>query len=210
MKKNFVKLSAFLCLIFAASTSISQTQSVTIEASQNITNFSFTDSQGNKDENYMPSYSGSYALGYKYGMDDLGLFFTGKLGMRKGGATYVYDNMNYSWDLQYAEARLGVGYNYSFDKFGAHLSVQGYYGYLLKANQRLNNEDFDIRNSGSLNTNDFGLFISPGVNFTASDAISIYLDVNYMMGLANLETDQSQISKNSLIGASLGVAFTIK
>ena len=186
-----------------------QNSSITIEASQNITNFSFTDSEGNKDDAYSPVYSGGYALGYRNKMES-GLILAIKIGMRQGGATYVYDAMNYTWGLQYAEARLGLGYSYSFGKLGAHLLAQPYFGYLLKANQTLNNEDFDILNSGSLNKTDYGVFISPGTNFTVSDDITVYLDLNYMMGLANLETDESQDSKNTLMGATLGVSFTIK
>lgn len=86
----------------------------------------------------------------------------------------------------------------------------GYYGYLLKANQRLNNEDFDIRSSGTINTSDYGVFLSPGANFTANEFITIYLDFNYMLGLGNLETNDSQKSNNTLIGATLGLAFSIK
>lgn len=186
-----------------------QTSDVTIEASQNITSFSFTDSKGSKDQSYAPAYSGGYALGYRYSMES-GLFFGGKLGMRKGGATYVYDATNYSWELQYAEVRLGVGYRYAFGKMAAHLSAQPYFGYLLKANQRINNEDFDIINAGTLNKTDYGVFISPGLNYTVSDAIAVYLDLNYMLGLANLETDKAQVSHNKLMGATLGVAFKIK
>ena len=182
---------------------------VTIEASQNITNFKFTNSAGESVDGYKPNYSGGYALGYRYSMDN-GLFFPVKVGMRSGGATYVYDNSNYMWDLRYFESRLGVGYNYSFGKFGAHLSAMGYYGMLLKANQTLNNEEFDIRESGEIQTGDYGVFISPGANFQANDYIGIYLDLNYMLGLGNLETVDTQTSNNTLFGATLGLAFTIK
>lgn len=202
-------MALVLILSFMTTTASAQNSSITIEASQNVTNFKFTDSDGNIDDSYSPLYSGGYALGYRYALDQ-GLFFSGKLGMRNAGATYVFDDTNYSWDLQYAEVRLGIGYNYSFGKFGVHLSAQPYFAYLLKANQRLNNEDFDIRDSGILNETDYGVFISPGGNFTVSDYIAVYVDVNYMLGLANLETDESQTSNNTLIGATLGVSFTIK
>lgn len=209
MKHRIPLMICGAALMLAAGRINAQTSGITIEASQNITSFSFKDSQGNSDKNYAPAYSGGYALGYRYTMES-GLFFGGKLGMRKGGATYVYDATNYSWELQYAEVRLGVGYNYAFEKLGVHMSAQPYFGYLLKANQRINNEDFDIINAGTLNKMDYGVFISPGLNFNVSDDIAVYLDLNYMLGLANLETDQSQVSHNKLMGATLGVVFKIK
>lgn len=197
-------------LVFAGfSYTASAQMNLTIEASQNITNFRFFDSNGDQMDGYQAEYSGGYALGFSYGLDN-GLYFPVKLGMRNGGATYIYDNSNYSWDLKYTEARLGVGYQYSFGKMGAHFSAMGYYGYLLKANQRLNNENYNIRESGDISKTDYGVFFSPGATFSATENISVYLDLNYMLGLANLETDGKQVSHNTLYGASLGLAFTIK
>ena len=81
---------------------------------------------------------------------------------------------------------------------------------MLQANQRLDDQDFDIRDKGVLETTDFGVFVSPGANFTVSEYIGVYLDLNYMFGLSNLETEADQVSRNSLFGGTLGVAFTIK
>lgn len=202
-------LLTLILVVLVMGSAVSQTQSVTIEASQNITNFRFSDSNGNIDKNYAPVYSGGYALGYKYEMEQ-GVYFLGKLGMRKSGATYVFDNYNYAWDLQYAELRLGIGYKYGFGKFGAHFVSQPYLGFLVRADQRLNNQDYDLLELGEMNDMDYGVFLSPGINFTASELIGLYLDLNYMFGLANLETNDTQQSQNRLIGASLGVSFTIK
>lgn len=197
-----------LCLSLLSNYTKAQVSSVTIEASQNITNFMFEDSLGNIDDNYKPNYSGSYALGYRY-QSKGGLLFTSKLGMRTAGASYVYDAINYGWNFTYSEVRLGLGYNYTFGKLAAHILVQPYFGYLLKAEQNLNNESFDILNSNEINNIDYGLFASPGINFTPSEFVSIYLDLNYMHGLGNLETNTSQTSNNRLFGATLGVAFSL-
>lgn len=201
-------ISICLITIILPLASYAQKSSITIEASQNIASFKFVDSLGIIDDKYKPSYSGSYALGYRYESKG-GLLFTSKLGMRRAGATYVYDEINYEWEFTYSELRLGIGYNYSFGKFGAHVLVQPYLGYLLKANQTLNNERYDIINSNEINNIDYGLFASPGVNFTPSEFVSVYIDLNYMHGLGNLETNKNQISNNRLFGATLGVAFTL-
>ena len=205
-----VLLVCMFCIFFCSNITHAQTQSLTIEAAQNITNFTFKNSDGVKDKNYEPSFSGGYALGYAYKLTNIRLYFTGKIGMRSAGASYVYDGINYNWNLKYFETRLGIGYDYDFGKFGTHFAVQPYFGYLLKGNQRLNNEDFNLKTSGALNKADAGLFISPGVNFQASDFISMYLDLNYMFGFYNLESNAEQVSRNNLYGANLGLAFTIK
>jgi|TARA_R110000737_G_scaffold352737_3_gene400042 hypothetical protein len=204
-----MKTIVIIIVLVGLGVSVKAQSNLTIEASQNITNFMFENSFGEKVDGYSPSYSGGYALGYSYNLEN-GLYFPFKAGMRKAGATYIYDNSNYSWSLQYLDLRLGLGYDYSFGKFGTHLSVTGYYGYMLKGIQTLNNQDFDIRNAGDINKNDFGIFFSPGVSFTANDYISVYLDVNYMLGLGNLESNTEQKSNNRMYGATLGLAFSIK
>ncbi|MDX1652184.1 MAG: outer membrane beta-barrel protein [Brumimicrobium sp.] len=183
--------------------------SITIDASQNITNFKFTNSQGERDESYNPNYSGSYSLGYRF-TTDFGLFGGIKVGMRNAGASLVYDDANYSWNLQYFDSRLDIGYMYSFDRFSPYLAVSPYFGYLLRATQTLNHQNFDIINSGDLERTDYGLFISPGVDFRVNDLVSVYSQFNYMLGLQNIETVENQESNNTLLGLTLGLAFTIK
>jgi hypothetical protein len=208
MKKIF-SIGLLLAGTLCSGNQVNAQSALTLEGSQNITNFKFFDSSGQKIDGYAPQYSGGYALGYRYGLGN-GLYFPVKIGMRKAGATYVYDNSNYSWNLNYVEMRLGVGYEYSFGKFGAHFSVMGYYGNLLKANQLLNNENFDIRKSGDISKTDFGVFLSPGADYAISDNLKIFVDINYMLGLANLETDGTQKSNNTLFGGTLGLNYTIK
>ena len=55
----------------------------------------------------------------------------------------VYDGYNYLWDLQYTDIKLGGGYIYNAGRLKPYLSVSGYFAYLLKANQTINNQNFD-------------------------------------------------------------------
>lgn len=209
---EFISAAKILFLLtgmFIASTQVIAQSSVTIEASQVISTFKYIDSDGTRDKSYSGIYSGAYGLGYRY-VSEAGLLVRAGLGMRKGGATMVYDNTNYTWNLQYADVKAGIGYMYNKKQFKPYLSASGYYAILLKANQSLNNENFDIKNSKSLKKNDFGIFITPGLQFKASDAVSVYAEFNYMMGLQNLEVDSGQKSYNRAYSFSLGVAFTIK
>ena len=198
-----------LAALMLSFTAFSQIHDISIEASQNITTFLFLDSTDVKDKGYSPAYSGGYALGYRYKFD-FGMYVGGKLGMRQGGASYVYNDQNYKWRLNYMEVRAIIGYSYPFGKFGAHMNLQPYFGYLIGANQRMGDEDIDLIKYGGMKRADFGMFISPGANFQANDLINIYIDLNYMLGFSNLETVDNQKSRNRLFGATLGAAFTIK
>jgi hypothetical protein len=181
--------------------------SLTIDATQFYSSFKFQDSGGNSLNNeYSGVFTGAYGLGYQY-TTDFGLIARGKIGMRNAGANLLYDDMNYSWKLQYADTRLGVGYLYTINKINPYFIASGYFGYLLRGIQVLNNEQFNITESGLLNKMDYGLVFSPGVEFNISDYISAYTEFNYLMGLANLEKDLGQKSTNFAMGITLGLSL---
>ena len=61
----------------------------------------------------------------------------------------------------------------------------------------------------SISNIDYGLFFSPGINYKVTPVVLMKLQINYMLGLGNLETDADQTSKNNAIGASLGVLIQL-
>ena len=221
MKKKY-SATAMFCLVlgWVVTTGHVQAQSgITIDASQQITNFVFTDGSGLQDnthlilgeENlYKPVYSGAYSFGYSY-LLDFGLFFRVNAGMRNAGATMVYDATNYKWEFRYLQGKLGLGYALDLGLVNPYLAVSGYYAYLLKANQRINNEDFDIIDSESIRKTDYGLNIPLGVRIDASDYISVYTEVSYVVGLQNIETaTNGQVANNVGYMATLGLLLTIE
>lgn len=198
----------FSLVFMIIKTSVMAQSSFTLDASQMLTNFKFIDSMGVQDKSYSGNYSGAYSIGYRYSSAG-GFLFRAGIGMRKAGATLVYDATNYSWDLQYADVKLGIGYKYDAGRIQPYLTVSPYYAFLLKANQRINNEDFDIKNSKSLQKTDYGIFISPGTQIRISDDIAAYAEFSYLMGLQNIETDAGQKGYNTAYALTVGVAFTI-
>lgn len=208
--KSKITLMLFFVGIIASKNSFFSQSSLTIDGSQILSNFKFDDSQGTRDKVYNPIYTSAYSVGYRYATES-GLMFRAALGMRKAGATMVYDAVNYAWNLQYADVKIGLGYVYNKpERIHPYLSVSGYFAYLLKANQSINNENFDVLKSESINKMDYGVFITPGINIKINDNMSAYTEFNYMMGLANLETStDGQKSNNAGMSLSLGLSFTI-
>lgn len=203
MKKNLLILS---CLLLS---SISYAQSsLTVEAGQNFTTLKYTNDDPDQIRDYTRNFSSSLNIGFEYALPQ-GVFFNSKVGLRKGGASYVYDDFNYRWDLNYAEVRLGLGYRYNWDKISVQFSTQGYYGYLYKAEQRLHNTTRDMLLAGTYEDMDAGLFFSPGVYYKLAENLSLGLDLNYMLGLMNIETDEGQETKNELMGTSLGLRINL-
>jgi len=210
MKNKKTKLFLFLIFFGAAATISTAQSSLIIDASQMMTNFSYKNSVATKDKGYSTNYSGAYTLGYLYHINN-NIVLRGGLGMRKAGATLIVDNTNYEWDLQYANIKLGGGYIYGDGRFQPYLMLSGYFGYLLKANQRINNEDFDIIDLGSLDKTDIGIIVSPGVQMKISDDITAYSEFGVLRGLKNIETTaDGQKANNTAYSLTLGLAFTIK
>jgi len=197
-----------ICAITVAKKSNAQS-AFNIDATQSYTSFKYMDTQGAVlNSEYSGLFTGSYGISYRY-TADFGLIIRPGLAMRNAGASLVYDDMNYSWKLQYADARLGLGYVYKIKRINPYLIASGYYSKLLRGTQVLNNEDFNITESGLLNNSDYGVLISPGIDFAFSDYVTGYIELNYLMGLCNIEKDEGQTAKNYAYGATIGVSFTI-
>ncbi len=207
MKRIKIIWAFLACISYIAD--VSAQSALTVEASQLYASFKFTDSQSAAlTSDYSGIFTGAYGLGYCFTTDN-GIMLRTGAGMRKAGATMVYDDMNYSWDLQYADLKLGGGYILKTDVASPYINIAGYFAYLLRGFQTINNEDFDIKHNKTINTTDYGIFIIPGVRFTLTDTFSAFVEGSYMMGLQNLETDEGQKSTNSAFGLTLGLSITL-
>ncbi|MCK4919423.1 MAG: outer membrane beta-barrel protein [Bacteroidales bacterium] len=207
--KNIKINVLILSLVFCSFLANAQQQSLTIDASQMVSTFNFIDSENNKQNvDYEGVLTGAYGVGYRYILNE-SIIFRGGLGKNNGGANYVYDAMNYSWRLEYINAKLGFGYMLNLGRFSPYLVASGYAGYLVRGIQVLNNEEFNITESGILNKLDIGIIINPGVNLKLSDYISAFVEFNYAHGLNNIEFDASQKAQNVGYGCTLGLSFSI-
>lgn len=205
------KIIFTISLLIISLTAINAQESAfTIDASQFMSSFSFKDSESAKQNQYYnPIISGGYGIGYTYSLNE-NIFLRGGIGMRNGGSSLIYDEMNYSWELKYLDLKVGGGYEYNIGKFSPYVALSFYYGYMLRGIQVLNNEELNITESGLLKRSDFGLIATPGIKFEISKDISTYFEFNYLTGLINIEEDPSQNAKNQSYALTLGLAFTIK
>ena len=216
MKMHIYKFKALLFVLgFMSTTAVFAQSSLTLDASQLYSSFEFKDSQGEVDKGYLPIYSGAYSIGYRFASEG-GFLVRVNAGMRNAGATMIYDDATYMWNLQYADAKLGLGYMFNTGRFKPYLTVSGYYAYLLKGIQTQNTVNYDLIKAGELQRMDYGALASPGLQITLSDYIAVYTEFSYLMGLKNVETQKVegvngvQEGYNRAYSATLGLAFTIK
>jgi hypothetical protein len=198
---------AFIILIISLSIHCNAQSFITIDGSQVFSNLKFTNSNGQKDKSYSNIITGGYSIGYR--IYKKGLFARLNVGMRKGGATMVYNNSNITWGLQYCDVRLGVGYELDKWRIKPYVSASGYYSFLLKATQSMDGLNYDIKKNKSVKSSDYGVLLVPGIKVFISDYISIYSEFSYLIGLQNLETNTKQKLNNTGYSISLGIAATI-
>lgn len=208
MKFNKNILVLLFVLMGFSTTGWGQSHHVLLGASQNMTNFKFTDNDNDIDTSYSPQYSSGFNLGYNYKIKE-GVYFQGRIGIRNAGASYVFDDFSYNWNIRYGEFRLGAGYQYDFSALYVHFSAEGYLSYVMSAEQRLFNVYRDMIEAGTIERLDYGLFLSPGVGIGLTENISLELDINYMLGFGNLDTDEGQTTQNRLWGVNLGLNIKI-
>ncbi|MBK9272084.1 MAG: outer membrane beta-barrel protein [Saprospiraceae bacterium] len=203
MKKN-----AWLSVVLMFWTFIGFAQSsLTIDASQLLSNFKFKDSQGEKlNKEYNGIYTGAYRISYRYDFD-MGLMLRIGVGMRNAGSTLSYDGSQYSWNLKYLEENLGIGYKYKLGHVSPYLMVSFYLAQMLQGSQVLNNNHFNIIEEESMKTSDLGLIFSPGAEIVLTDDMSAYVSFDYLLGLGNLEKTTDQKSSNTALGLTLGLQF---
>ncbi|WP_296618972.1 outer membrane beta-barrel protein [Marivirga sp.] len=222
MKNIFLqkkKLLIMVTLFLMGSVAQAQLSGISIEASQQFSNFSYQNSDGLGGKSFLGSdeytgiYAGGYNLGYRMTTLD-NIVIRASIGMRRAGASLVFEDIVNTWSFQYADFRAAAGYEYGLgDKLGIYLTAGPYAAYLLRASQTRNDVDYNLKENGEINTWDFGIVASPGVKYQVSDFIDVYAEADYLFGLKNLETnaaDTGQESYNVGLAISLGVVFIIE
>jgi hypothetical protein len=209
ISQSFMKKILWIGSLLMVSTIAMTQPEFTAEASQLFTSFKFTDSQGEKkNSDYQSLITGGYGIGMRY-VTEGGFAFRAGVGLRNAGANLVYENTNYSWRMNYLDLKGGLGYMIQFKNVKPYLMVLGYYASMLRGTQTQNRETFNLVKSSLLSNRDFGLQINPGLNIKINSLVSSYIEFQYLWGLANLELNKAQKSKNSALGLNLGFAFLL-
>lgn len=204
---NIIYYVLFLGLLVFTKTVNSQNE-ITIEASQVFAKFKFVDSQGKTDNSYQQISAGAYGLGYRY-TSKKNILIKVNAGVSKLGSSLVYESNSYAWSLQYLDLKIGAGYILNKWKLKPYFMVAPYYAYLLKANQTINSQNYDIKKSNSIKGSDYGIICTPGLKFSISDNFSIYGEYNYIYGLQNNEVNSKQQLYNRAYSFSLGMALKL-
>jgi len=178
--------------------------------SQNLSTFRFIDSEGNKDD---LKFTIKYAYGLTYQREFTeNIFLEGLLSYSNKGANSSEGLMNLDWSFHYLNTAINAGYKIMyFCRLHPHGGLGVYYGRLLKANQFIGSEYYDLMPLNIISKNDFGVNIFAGLEYEYSNSGFIFLRLNQEMGLHQLEvSDQdSQRMYNRTFSIQIGFLFKI-
>ncbi len=206
MNLQILKFILFITFLFSIKHSIAQSN-VTFDAGQVFSTYKFIDTLGNKENDFTNNIGGRFSIGYQHAQNN-GLFIRTNIGMRKAGASIIVDEINVSWDIQYADASVGLGYVLDKWRLKPYFSASPYFGYMLKGNQTIGADNYDIKKNKAIKTTDLGIFFSPGLKIALSNNISFYTEYNYILGLQNLEkTNQKSFNRGFSINLGISVAI---
>lgn len=181
---------------------------LTFDVGQVFSTYRFFDDQDNKEKELTNIGATGFSLGYHHPLQK-GLFVRGNIGMRKGGASMIYEGLDVNWTVQYVDVSIGLGYIYTKKRLKPYFSLSPYFGYMQKGTQTIGADNYDIKKEKSMKTTDFGVFFSPGLKMDLSGSIACYAEYRYILGLQNIETSAEEKLFNRGFSISLGVAIKI-
>lgn len=129
---------------------------------------------------------------------------SGLLYVEKGGKGYV-DRKKFTFDLNYFEMPVVVKYKYEVDE---DLSIQPFLGGYLALGIGGKIKNYADRDAKSSFSNEYfqrfdgGLRLGCGVEYQM-----MYAEIAYDLGLANINHDEFESSKNGCLSISVGVNF---
>ncbi len=201
---KFILLSVSMLLLkYASAQSI-----ITFDAGQVFSTYKFLDNQGVEEKNFTNNIGGCFNLGYQHASPN-GLFIRSNLGMRKAGASLIIDETTVNWNVQYADVNAGLGYIINKWRVKPYISASPYFAYMLKGQEMIGPDNYDIIKTKSMQLTDFGVFVSPGLKVSLSNSIAFYAEYKYILGLQNLENSGGQKSYNRGFSLNLGISVSI-
>jgi hypothetical protein len=203
------KLIIFTCFTFLL-LNLNAQYKVGLSFNQNYSTLRFLDSENNKEDL-------DFAVNYGYGLSYLLEFndaFYGetRLAYNTLGANSTFGMQKLDWSFGYVNLEAYAGYKLDFRRLYPHFGAGAYYGRLMKADQFIGSDYYNLMQASDINKNDIGAVVFGGLDYEYSRDGSVFIRIVESIGLLNLEQDQeaSQRMFNRTFSIQLGLYFNIQ
>ena len=199
----------WFCLVI---TSVYSQDNFSVNLAQTHSTFKFTDSDGKTDPNINSAIHYSYALNYNK-IFPFGLYIRPEIGYKNFGANSSIYNQKLDWSLHYLDFNIGAGYIVGKKKLKPFIGASFYLSYLFKALQTIGSDSYNMIKENAIKNIDYGLNFYAGLNYSFTDAASVFLGYEYTAGLNQLELNskpgQSQKLFNNAMSINFGLAYRL-
>jgi hypothetical protein len=204
---GFYSFISLLTIVLCYNSSKAQS-TVTFDAGQTFSKFKYSDSQGAITD-FTNNISGCFSVGYNY-IGQNGIIIRSNAGMRKGGASLVYNETNVDWNLQYTDLNIGAGYSFNRWMVKPYVVVLPYVAYMLKGEQKIGDNTYNVIKNKTMSTLDYGVCFVPGLKVALTNTVAFYAEYKQILGLQNLEVTSTNNQKtfNRGFSVNLGVAIS--
>ncbi len=185
-----------------------------LEGAQTFSTFKFSsnastdNATSSSNQNYTRITGNAFSLVFQQ-VNPNGLYEVIGIGLRQSGSELVFKNVDYIWNMQYADFRAGLGYQFNKWRIKPFGSFAPYYAYLMDGKQSMGLLKYDIKMNKAIKNFDLGFFFSLGFKIAISKQISIFSEYNYVLGLKNIETTKDQSLQNRGFSIRLGLSLNI-
>lgn len=205
-----MKSTVTLFILLLALMSATAQDKIGISFTQNFSTLRFLDSENEKEDlDYAIKYG--YGISYQLGFSE-NFFGEGSLFYNSKGANSTLDLQKLDWSMDYINASVNGGYRFILNRLVPHFGVGVYYGRLMKADQFIGSDYYDMMSTDAIGKNDLGVNLFAGLDFEYSTDGVVFIRLTESMGLLNLENNQEANQKmfNRTFSIQLGLNFIIK
>ncbi|HOF20533.1 MAG TPA: outer membrane beta-barrel protein [Bacteroidales bacterium] len=172
--------------------------------------FRFKNSEGEiEDLKYTIKYG--YDIIWQYKILEV-FFVEGSLSYNCKGASSTLGVQKLDWSLHYANAGVNAAYKMTIGRLSPHGGAGFYYGRLLKADQLIGSDYYNLMETNYIRKSDIGTNIFAGIAYDYSENGSVFIRLNEAVGLLQLEKNDlsSQRMFNRTFSIQVGLFFSIQ
>lgn len=211
MIKIFLSISLFVICFSLKAQDIKLIQQVNFNVGKTLSSFLYKDADGNKDENLGFRSGNTYNLSVDLGFG-LKHLLRPEIIYSELGAKSSFMDVLVDWKLNYFG--FGASYLYKYiDRESIAISPGAIigYDYLLKGEQTIGSERYNLNKNDALKTWDLSLGILLNSRFKVTDSFYLNFEYRFNIGLNQIEKkDQGEKSKNIGHKALVGLSYNLK
>lgn len=181
---------------------------VRLVGGKNFSNFMFKDSDNQKDQQLSYNMLNSFGVNLNFKSDKHVL--RPELLFRQAGATSDFNGTPLSWKMNYID--INVAYLYealSFNIFTVSPGIAIGGGYMMNGEQYIGENRISIIEEESMKRFDLGFHGIASIKANVSQQLYLSLEYRGGMGIIEIETDDTQTTRNVYHSAILGIGFKL-